>query len=657
MPINWNLAGYVNPDIKITPTELPLQAMVNTGDELQKRYDASYENYTKTQEALRQMVNAAHPNDREEAEKIFSRYEPELKKIAESGKFHDMRWQTQKLANEAANDYLIVSNKNKQIQANLDAISKDPRWQFTRDKRQQAYLKSVPKLGYDPEKGFITGTNVTPYTGAADVNYAELAAKAASIMKPKDFGSDIEKLTYYDSENKITNDPMKAYRIVATNTSNKDSVLTPEQIRSAVGKYMLADSGVQAEIERNIQEGELQLTGNPEEDAVLKQKYTESLINPALDAAGALFKVNNHFYGEKEKESTGLGLEIAKGLGNQEENLYGMYSPNNIFQNYGSETDEEFPDKLSKALYGDNKAKSELLSTLDGMSKDNPQAKEAKLLVKDMIEFSKKYPEYSSMLNRSTANLGNFDGVSAFQKMFTAIEHLKLAIQDSDKDLKVYPEGKKLVERYWSLANKGFFDSDFENQYEAYTKNNPSARQLPLTSFSITNDSQRQALDKMKADFNKDKFTLIEGDESKWNDDEDRKIANITGFTTEPYGAGIGMVLEVEDSKGNRFIVAPEKQELEGILGQMHRIYPQANLPETFLYKDIIPITRKNSEKSIKDILEDMPDSKEKIALINASKGYKIKMKEDGNYVLINPDGTNGPSSSSMYKLLPKLYK
>ena len=49
MAINWNLAGYVSPNIEITPEQLPLEALVKTSDVLQDRYDKSKENYTKAQ--------------------------------------------------------------------------------------------------------------------------------------------------------------------------------------------------------------------------------------------------------------------------------------------------------------------------------------------------------------------------------------------------------------------------------------------------------------------------------------------------------------------------------------------------------------------------------------------------------------------------------
>jgi hypothetical protein len=649
MAINWNQAEYVAPKLQIVPEQLPVEAGVKVGAVLQDRFDKSYENLTKSEEALRQMALNANEVDRPEVERIYNQYSEQLKGIDKTD-LHNARWKTLKLATEAANNYMSVAQKNKEIKAQEEMISKNPIYQFSKEARLKAFKKGLPSIGWDAEKRTFTNLNVTPYAGAADVNIAEVAAKASSMMKPTDFGEDVEKITYYDAENKVTTDPMKAFRAVTTDTSKRTKTLTPEEIRSAVGKYLSADAGVNAMLNRDYSEN-LELTGDPEKDELIKQQYRESLINPALDAAGALFRINDSVTGNKIREGTGFGLELAKAGYGQNQAAANMYSPNNIFETYGSATNEEFPDKLSSALSGNAKAKSELLSTLDGMSKDVPEAKEAKNLVKDIIEFGNKYPEYANMINRNTANLGNFAGVSVVQKMFSAFEHLSLAIKDADKDSKVFPEGKKLVERYRQLANKGFFDSKFEDAYEKYAETNPSTRELPLVSFDISNDKTRSALDKLKTDFNIDKFETVEGE---WKSDS-KKISNITGFTIEPYGAGTGIVFELEDEKGNRVIASPKKQDARGILSQINKIYPEAKVFESYIYKDIIPITRKNSQKPITEILEDMPKYDFSEKLNERSKGYSIKMNEDGTYSRITPQGEIEATATSMYKLLPKI--
>jgi hypothetical protein len=376
MAINWNQAEYVAPRLQIVPEQLPVEAGVKVGAVLQDRFDKSYENLTKSEEALRQMALNANEVDRPEVERIYNQYSEQLKGIDKTD-LHNARWKTLKLATEAANNYMSVAQRNKEIQAQKEMISKNPIYQFSKEARLKAFKKGLPSIGWDAEKRTFTNLNVTPYAGAADVNIAEVAAKASSMMKPTDFGSDVEKITYYDAENKVTTDPMKAFRAVTTDTSKRTKTLTPEEIRSAVGKYLSADAGVNAMLNRDYSEN-LQLTGDPEKDELIKQQYRESLINPALDAAGALFRINDSVTGNKIREGTGLGLELAKaGAKNAEENRTTTYFSDYFNPQNKAKFDGEFDEQgnLKTSKYGsDSKATKTTTQMLDFMVKINPNS-------------------------------------------------------------------------------------------------------------------------------------------------------------------------------------------------------------------------------------------------------------------------------------------
>jgi hypothetical protein len=374
MAINWNQAEFVAPKLQIVPEQLPLEAGLKVGEVLQNRYDKSYENLTKSEEALRQMALNANEIDRPEVERIYSQYSEQLKNI-DKDDLHNARWKTLKLATEAANNYMSVAQRNKEIQAQKEMISKDPRYQFSRQDRLKAFEKGLPSIGWDAEKRTFSNLNVTPYAGAADVNTAELTTKAASMMKPKDFGEDVEKITYYDAENKVTTDPMKAFRTVTTSTSGKTRTLTPEEIRSAVSKYLVADAGFNAMLNRDYSEN-LELTGDPEKDEIIKQQYRESLINPALDAAGALFRVNDSFTGYKIGENEGFGLKLAEAKAKDAEKNRTMtyfsdyFNPQNKTQ-FDGEFDEQGNLKTSK--YGsDSEASKTTAQMLDYITQTNP---------------------------------------------------------------------------------------------------------------------------------------------------------------------------------------------------------------------------------------------------------------------------------------------
>jgi hypothetical protein len=574
MPINWNLAGYVNPDIKITPNEVPLEAMLNVGDKLQKDYDMSYENYTKAQEALRQMVNAAHLKDKPAAEKIFSRFEPELKKIAESGRFHDMKWQTQKLANQAANDYLSVATKNKTIQANLDAIAKDPKWRFTTANRQKAYLNSIPELAYDNERGILTGLDVQAYAGAADVNRTELAAKAASLMKPKDFGYNDGKLVFFDAEGKETSNPMESVRTVHRVDGKKDQILTPEQIRSAVGKYMMADEGVNAEIERNIQEGEVELTGDPEKDAIIKQQYRESLINPALDAAGELFKIDNSFRNFDETESQGMAYASWAAGATPEEGY--TYEPTSINVDANKFKGKELSTVFQDAVKGDVSSKIAMFGILESeieKLKKNGNVEKARLLdvkldkVKNVLEFVDKYPQYKNILTVGKFVVGGSDEDPT--KIGALLGEVKKnqSISKEDKEKLFSSFEKNNVKFDISSPHLTDIGSYFDSELEDLFQNAESTyfRNIPIQAPDASNAKLRNALQGL--DLSIDYFKI--DPENLPDGVRPTDKVKIEGYTTEPIGGGVDYLFRLRDEKGNVYTTEASKATGRSILNQV----------------------------------------------------------------------------------------
>ena len=142
MAINWNQAEYVAPKLQIVPEQLPIEAGVKVGTVLQDRFDKSYENLTKAEEALRQMALNANEVDKPEVERIYNQYSEQLKGIDKSD-LHNARWKTLKLATEAANNYISVAEKNKKIQAQEEMISKNPIWATSREKKLKDFKKGL----------------------------------------------------------------------------------------------------------------------------------------------------------------------------------------------------------------------------------------------------------------------------------------------------------------------------------------------------------------------------------------------------------------------------------------------------------------------------------------------------------------------------------
>ena len=628
MPINWNLAGYVNPDIKITPNEVPLEAMVNVGDKLQKDYDMSYENYTKTQEALRQMENSAHDVDRETARNIFSRYEPELKKIAESGRYHDMKWQTQKLATQAANDYMSINERKRQILAQEEAIGKDPRYAFSKDQRVKAFRKTVPQLEYDAEKGVIKNLAINPYSAAADVNLAELSAKAASMMKPKDFGFNEGKLVFFDAEGKETSNPMESVRTVHRVEGRKDQVLSPEQIRSAVGKYLNADASVNAMLERDYNEV-LELTGDPKKDAIIKQKYKESLINPALDAAGALFKIDNSFRNSDETEGQGMAYaSLASGGPDSEGGNAELTSLNIDGKNAEG---QELSTVFRNAAKGDITAKILTLSTLktiedklkkEGKPDQAAYVKGQAVNMETVLDFVKKYPQFKNYLTNV-----NYLDPSGFTTFSEAVRVSGIPAEDKRKIAGV----RSLHFGKGSIGNT--LDTGLEDLFE--NSKSESFRNIPMQTPDLANDKVRNKFESLTSNLTIDDFEI---DPEQWKDDS--KNIKVVSRSTEPAGDGVGHLYRLQDSKGNSFFAEAKKQSGRSLDQQWAKYISNVDMNN---YKDVTAPDRptrfmdilKNAGIKYYETSADENNKKPKFAIDPEEKVIPM----DGKFRVIDVDG------------------
>lgn len=251
MAIDWNQAEYVSPKLQISPEQLPLEAAIKVGDTLQDRYDKSYENATKTGEAIRQMVNAANPVDREKAQEVFSQYEKQLADISKSGKYHNMRWQTLKLAQEAANNYMSIAERNKQIQQQEEAISKDPRWALKREAALEDFRKGLTSINYNPDKKTFDNLAVTPYSAAADVDKVRYYSTYGKLMEPI-VKSIKDKTTVPIDEdgNETTLDKAPYFRV--TTTQGTKSILTASQLFETLKGVGMADDNILAELQRDV---------------------------------------------------------------------------------------------------------------------------------------------------------------------------------------------------------------------------------------------------------------------------------------------------------------------------------------------------------------------------------------------------------------------
>ena len=598
------------------------------------------------------MLSQANEADKEAAQQIFSQYENQLKDVADRGDYHNMRWETLNLAQEAANNYASINEKNKAIQTQREAIAKDPRWQTSREQRLKDFELGLKSIQWDPTKRTITNLNVDPYTAAPDVHIMEKSIKYGSVMKPEDIGWKRGYLQYVDFDGKPVSNPMEAAFVNHIVDGKTTETLPADRIKKAVTEALLQDEDVKAVKKRDLKylerSGEIKFTGDPVKDKAIEDAYDlEHIIKPAT-AAGQLLKVNNVMDIDDVTQSQGAAF----GSGNNNVMQSGVYSPTDQYQPLGAEGRSEFPVMFNDALLGNKAAKVKLMSTLHAMATKDPKAKEVVALANDMFKFSQEYPEYASILNKSTAGKSDWFLASGAQDVMNVLDGLRIAAQGKGNP-KVGNAVGKLIERYGKIANSGILDSDFEDQFEQFTTQKQQTRQTPTYSWSVTNPQSRELFNKLREDFNIDKFDIIEG---KWEDGENRKLDALTNFTLEPYGGGLGITFEGRDSKGRSVRMVPKKQHETAILGEIAKLVPDSDVLNTNIYKGITPIAYPNIPVKLADLADEIEDSRFAATVKKSYGNNSIMLKDDGSYVMLDPNGKVINQNSSMYKLLPKIY-
>jgi len=294
MPINYEQAAIQQPKIDIIGKEVPLQALEKTGNVLQDRYDKSYEQYSLADEALKQMEASANPIDREKAKELRGVYSNEMKGIVDAGDFHNMRHQTASLARNAAANYGIISQRNKEIEAGKAAILNDKRYTRDKDKRVADFMAQQKSIGFDPTNRTVTDANITPWSGVENIDAQKLAMSYGTAMKPITIGGKTGNIQYEDANGKPT-DAAHAINTYHITSGGEKLELKKEQVAQAVKAAMLSDQGLQADINQDLnyefREGRYKgIDPNSPEGQMIAQKHIDDFVTPFANNAGGLLR-------------------------------------------------------------------------------------------------------------------------------------------------------------------------------------------------------------------------------------------------------------------------------------------------------------------------------------------------------------------------------
>jgi hypothetical protein len=316
MAIDFNKQLVFDPKIDIVGEEVPLAEMEKTGNVLQDRYDKSYENYSKFQELAKQSEQIANELEREKAKEWIKSLEPQIKEIRDRGDFHNMRWQTMALANNAANNLALFGERSKLIQANMNAIAaakdiKDPK---ARKYYQNLINEEVAKTTYNPETKTFDFKAINMPNLVGDFDYTKLSFDAASGWNPTSTGFSNDKIqvvtkTQYDKNGNI----LKVPGVYNVKTGQQVVGVEKEEVVNSLKEILAGSPGALEAIERDV---DIFMKSNPEanREQVYQEIYSNKVLKPINAAAEKeSFENKNNIYSE---DYANEGVQKAFGFGN-----------------------------------------------------------------------------------------------------------------------------------------------------------------------------------------------------------------------------------------------------------------------------------------------------------------------------------------------------
>ena len=657
MAIDFNKQLVFDPKIEIVGEEVPLAEMEKTGQVLQGRYDKSYEDYSTFKELAKQTEQISDPEEREKVKQYIKDLEPQVKQIGEKGDFHNMRQQTAALAKNAAFNLKLFGERAAEAKKYRDLISANDKLgdEETKAYYQNKLNKVLAETQYNPETKSFNFSALQLPKMVEDYDSNKFLQNVTQGWMANRYGSESANMAFLKAGDKIpgVGGVAPTAGVYNTKTGRQDTTVDFNEVYNNALKAAEGERGLQAMLKRDFEIQSENKNLKPEEQEVLKESLKRKYLYDPLTgfsnkAAYALTDLKEDVGYDKAASDA-----VAAGAGANKPQFGGDYAPADIFQGYKNSTGD-FKKLTFDAIEGNKASKSMVLGALDAMSNINPKAKEAKTAVKSLLEFTEKYPQYADNISKATAGQTNLPVLGAAQGVYNLLNMgfnlVSDAVQGNSTE-QMRKDFMKVKNAYGKVASTDFIDSEFEDQFQQFTKSAPMTRTLPLKEFDIRNDDTRNLLDNLAKKYTINDFNIIEGGEWK----NDNKNVEFMRWTDEPYGSGTGMVLEVKDNKGNTFIVQPNKQSLNALTGQIQQANPQSNVKRAYIYKDIVPVAYDGAKKSFADFAEEIEDPQ--LATVKkdllSNKDFSIVLN-NGMYQLLNPQNQVQATSTSMYDLLPR---
>ncbi len=299
MAINFqNLV--VDPKIDIVGKEVPLAAMEQTGKVLQGRFDQSYADYNKFQELAKQTEQVADPLERQKVKDYINSLKPQVDEIAKKGDFHNMRWQTQALANNAALNLKQFESRAQEAKKYRDLIAANDKLGDEKTKQfyQNKLNQTIAETQYNPETKTFGFTPIQLPKVVEDYDSNKFLQSATQGWLANKYGSESANMSFVNAGESIPGVGGKAAVSGVYNIKSGKQVggVDFNEVYQNTLKMAQGERGLQAMINRDVEIESEGLNISPEQKAKLKEDITKKyLYNPLTGFANkAAFKQEDY---------------------------------------------------------------------------------------------------------------------------------------------------------------------------------------------------------------------------------------------------------------------------------------------------------------------------------------------------------------------------
>lgn len=322
MAIDFNKQLVFDPKIEIVGEEVPLAAMEKTGAVLQDRYDKSYENYTKFQELAKQTEQIADPLEREKVREYIKALEPEIQDIAKKGDFHNMRWQTLALANNAANNLKIFGERAQQIQTLKSKIAETNLNPKAREYYQNQLNKITQETTYDPERKTFNFQSIVTPNLVADYDSNKFVSQATANWMADKYKNEAGNMVLAKAGQSLPNGTKAIVDgVYDTKTGKLTEKVDFNEVYNNVLKMASAERGLWDMIDRDVKIETEGMDVTPEQKEALKEKLTRQYLYDPL-TGGA----NKAAYTSTVNEND-IGLNLGASEAYNKANNVSTYKP------------------------------------------------------------------------------------------------------------------------------------------------------------------------------------------------------------------------------------------------------------------------------------------------------------------------------------------